>query len=125
MMKMTDAEKHTNITALKQGHENKMLNIKRTLNTYDSKDERVGEVSVERELHHVPPEAQQLHRLSQAHKDVTMRSRNFTKRKTETCHATFTSHAGQFNTLTLSHSANIHSLPASTGRNNPTADAPV
>lgn len=122
MMKMTDAEKHTNITALKQGHENKMFNTKRTLNTYDSEDERVGEVSVERELHHVPPEAQQLHRLSQAHKDVTTRSRNFTERTTETCSATFTSHAGQFKTL--SHSANIHSLPPCTGRN-PRADAPV
>lgn len=39
--------------------------------TDDSEDERVGEVSVERELHHVPPQLQKLHRLSQTHKDVT------------------------------------------------------
>lgn len=44
--------------------------------TYDSKDERVGEVSVEGELHHVPPQPQKLHGLSQTHKDVMAQSRN-------------------------------------------------
>lgn len=38
--------------------------------TDDSEDERVAEVSEERELHNVPPQLQQLHRLSQAHEDV-------------------------------------------------------
>lgn len=48
--------------------------------TYDGEDERVGEVSVERELHHVPPQPQQLHRLSQTHEDVTTRSRKQQRR---------------------------------------------
>lgn len=39
--------------------------------TDDGEDQRVGEVAVERELHHVPAQTQQLHRLGQAHEDVT------------------------------------------------------
>lgn len=50
------------------------------IRTYDGEDERVGEVSVERELHHVPPQPQQLHRLSQTHEDVTTRSRKHQRR---------------------------------------------
>lgn len=41
--------------------------------TDDSEDERVGEVSVEGELHHVPPQSQQLHGLGQADEDVPCR----------------------------------------------------
>lgn len=44
--------------------------------TYDGEDERVGEVPVEGELHHVPPQPQQLHGLGQTPKDVSTRSRN-------------------------------------------------
>lgn len=77
MIKMTDAGRDTN----KFKKTWKCLcwqTWKKTaaLGTYDSEDERVGEMSVERELHHVPPQPQQLHRLSQAHKDVTTWSRN-------------------------------------------------
>lgn len=43
--------------------------------TYDGEDECVGEVSVERKLHHVPPQPQQLHGLGQTHKDVRQPSR--------------------------------------------------
>lgn len=44
--------------------------------TYDGEDERVGEVPVEGELHHVPPQPQELHGLGQTHKDVSAQSRN-------------------------------------------------
>lgn len=52
--------------------------------TYDGEDERVGEVPVEGELHHVPPQPQQLHGLGQTPKDVSARSRN-THSGTEVC----------------------------------------
>lgn len=51
------------------------------MHTYDSKDECVGEVSEQRQFHQIPPEPQQLHGLSQTHKDVTMRSRNINNRE--------------------------------------------
>lgn len=47
--------------------------------TYNGEDERVDEVSVERQLHHVSPQPQQLHGLSQTHKDVTTQSRKITQ----------------------------------------------
>lgn len=40
------------------------------LRTNDGEDECVGEVSVEGELHHVPPQTEQLHGLGQADEDV-------------------------------------------------------
>lgn len=61
--------------------------------TYDSKDERVGEVSVEGELHHVPPQPQKLHGLSQTHKDVMTQLRNINNsanKATRWLHSKFT-----------------------------------
>lgn len=46
------------------------------MGTYDGEDERVGEVPVEGELDHVPPQPQELHGLGQTHKDVSAQSRN-------------------------------------------------
>lgn len=70
---------HKHTRALKTGNRfQQILNTNRVFHTYDGEDECVGEVSVERELHHVPPQPQQLHRLSQTHKDVTKQSRNIT-----------------------------------------------
>lgn len=46
--------------------------------TYDGEDERVGEVAVEGELHHVPPQPQQLHGLGQTPEDVSAGSRTHT-----------------------------------------------
>lgn len=79
MMKMTDAEKNTQTRTSFKDVKCVSANIKHKrsiFRTYDGEDECVGEVSVERELHHVPPQPQQLHRLSQTHKDVTTQSRN-------------------------------------------------
>lgn len=46
--------------------------------TYDGEDERVGEVAVEGELHHVPAQPQQLHGLGQTPEDVSAGSRTHT-----------------------------------------------
>ena len=42
--------------------------------TDDGEDERVGEVSVQRQFDHVASETEQLHGLSQTHKDVDAHS---------------------------------------------------
>lgn len=47
--------------------------------TYQGEDERVMEMSVERQLHHVSPQPQQLLGLSQTRKDVTIRSRKIAR----------------------------------------------
>lgn len=73
-MKMTEAEKEE--AGSQRGEVAWSAAGARTRRTYDGEDERVGEVSVERQLHHVPPQLQQLHGLSQTHKDVRTRSRN-------------------------------------------------
>lgn len=51
--------------------------------TYHRKDERVGEVPVQRQFHHVSPQPQQLHGLSQTHKDVMTQSRKIISRTKE------------------------------------------
>lgn len=68
-MKRMDAEEDTQTSVRRRVQANRKH--ERRGRTYDGEDERVGEVSVERELHHVPPQLQQLHRLSQTHEDVT------------------------------------------------------
>lgn len=73
-MKMTEAERKRQL-GFKRAEAASSAAEGRTPRTYDGEDESVGEVSVERQLHHVPPQLQQLHGLSQTHEDVAARSR--------------------------------------------------
>lgn len=83
MMKMTDAE--TQFIGVRRIKKNNNLQMWQTISiavvTNDGEEECVCEVSVERKLHHVPPQPQQLHCLGQAHKDVIKQSRKDNNRR--------------------------------------------